>query len=270
MRLTIRRSRHLAVLASALAASLGCGGGSGSEPELLQIAAVSARVRVVEAGGEVFPWLGIPVGIGPSGAVTIVVEFLRADGSLDPAVSADAFELEATGPTMLKFDRTGAFSGTLYATTPGQAMLAYALRRRADRRIVLGPFNTTVTAVTEPTGVATLRIRIGDEFLVIDTRTGVVTGPTITLRTDAPKDVQWSVAGEGGAPVVGIDREYQQIRLEVDPSTPFVRFETNHLSPRLVALEPGRTVQLRASLWHAPLRHADFGPFPITVTTAAP
>jgi hypothetical protein len=98
------------------------------EPEVATLR-LTVGTQVVTVNVESGTVTGGPITL-PVGARTVQAEFLRADGTPDPIVTATAFRLDVT-PTstaVVTFARTSAFSGTLTGLQSGQSTpVAFAL-----------------------------------------------------------------------------------------------------------------------------------------------
>jgi hypothetical protein len=144
---TPRFTRYL-TLALALTAAA-CGDDDPVEPDpepevaTMRLTVGSTSVTIASNGAQSAP---LPVALG---ANTITAAFLRADGSVEPLVTADEFELQVTPttPTNLTFARTDAFTGTLTVTglTSGQNTTAQmALFHKIEQHEDFGPFPVTL------------------------------------------------------------------------------------------------------------------------------
>jgi hypothetical protein len=84
----------------------------------------------------------------PQGNSTVVVAWLRPDGTTETLVTSAEFEVRMTpapGTTGITFTSSGAFGGTLNATTAGAKVLQLSLFHLAEQHDDFGPHNLTVT-----------------------------------------------------------------------------------------------------------------------------
>jgi hypothetical protein len=81
-----------------------------------------------------------------SGTVNISAEFLRADGTPEPLVTGDEFELRATPANtgVVTFTRTGAFTGTLTGVSAGTTTIEFELYHLIEMHEDFGPFPVSV------------------------------------------------------------------------------------------------------------------------------
>lgn len=149
-RITRRPTLRLAVaLAIALTASLAACNDSTAPEEEEEPEVASMRLTfgngttLTVTGAGATPSVRIPVG-----ATTVAAQFLRADGSADPVVTATTFRLEVAGLAGgVTFARSGAFGGTLNATTATSTNIpiTFSLFHIEEQHDDFGPFTVNVT-----------------------------------------------------------------------------------------------------------------------------
>ena len=81
-----------------------------------------------------------------TGTVTISAEFLRADGTPDPLVTAAEFQLNAdpANTGTVTFTRTSEFAGTLTGVSAGTTEIEFSLFHKAEQHEDFGPFPVSV------------------------------------------------------------------------------------------------------------------------------
>jgi len=112
------------------------------EPEIAAVrVTVGAQVVNITETGQQTGTLSVAQGTSP-----VTVAWLRADGSVDPIVNSDEFEvrMNAQGSTGNSFTPTGAFAGTLNATSAGQKVMQVQLYHREEAHDEFGQ-NLTLT-----------------------------------------------------------------------------------------------------------------------------
>jgi hypothetical protein len=144
-----RRSRSAAGLPLFLAAALLFAACERSptrpqvEPEATEIRlSVGDQTVSVSLTGAV---TGGPIRI-PVGSTAVAAEFLLASGQPDPVVVDPAFRLDVTSltPTLVSFQRTGAFAGTLVGVQPGTGQIEVSLYGVSHGHAEIGPFPVAV------------------------------------------------------------------------------------------------------------------------------
>lgn len=102
------------------------------EPEVatMRLVVGTQTVNVNASNGAV---TGGPIVLAANTNVPVAVTFLRADGSLEPLVTATTFRMDATPANAnLTFTRTGPFAGTLRGTAAGATTVEFALFHLAE------------------------------------------------------------------------------------------------------------------------------------------
>ena len=85
----------------------------------------------------------------PLGATAVSAQWLRADGSVDPAATAGVFRLRVTTPAGITFvnDPASAFSGTLtVSSATTNAPVEFGLLHVAENHTDWGPITVNVSA----------------------------------------------------------------------------------------------------------------------------
>jgi hypothetical protein len=85
----------------------------------------------------------------PVGATTVTSQWLRADGSVDPAATTALFRLEVTAPAGITFVNNSAnpFSGTLTVSSAvTNAPVQFGLFHIAENHTDVGPITVNITA----------------------------------------------------------------------------------------------------------------------------
>ncbi|MDX2193928.1 MAG: hypothetical protein NW201_11275 [Gemmatimonadales bacterium] len=144
-----------AALVAAGVFTAACGGstGDGSEP-----AVATMRLTITPAGGAAQVVNVNSSGVATPASITLPVntnatiasQWLRADGSADPLVTATTFRLEVRNlPGSMTFTRTDNFSGTLRATAAGNfaggSAPRFELFHIQENHEDFGPFSVPVT-----------------------------------------------------------------------------------------------------------------------------
>jgi hypothetical protein len=147
MHRSIRTRRGLPLLATLLAASTlvsACKDDDhDDEPEVATMRlTIGATTINVNQAGQV---AGGPVSIPRNTATPVTAQFLRADGSPDPAVNAQEFELSVAPGAGITFTRGGPFNGTLTGTAAGQVTVRFGLFHRPENHNDFGPFPVVIT-----------------------------------------------------------------------------------------------------------------------------
>jgi hypothetical protein len=115
---------------------------SDPEPEIATVRiTVGAQVVNISETGQQTGTLTIARGTTP-----VTVAWLRADGSADPVVNSNDFEvrLVAQGSTGISFTPAGPFAGTLTTTTAGQKVVQVQLYHLEEQHDEFGQ-NLTLT-----------------------------------------------------------------------------------------------------------------------------
>jgi hypothetical protein len=139
-----RRSLRSVAALALLSIAAACKDSTGSDPEP-QIASVrvtvGAQVVTISETGQQTGTLTVPRASTP-----VTVAWLRADGSADPVVNSQDFEVRmiAQGSTGISFTPAGPFAGTLAATTSGQKTVRVQLYHLAEQHDEFGQ-NLTLT-----------------------------------------------------------------------------------------------------------------------------
>jgi hypothetical protein len=145
MRLSFRSIATLTLVAAS-AAGVACSDSTEPEPE-----PEVATMRLIVGGTDT-------IEVGSGGAVTggpitiaantsIVVEWLRDDGTEDPVVTATDFELSVTvdDETVVTFTRSSAFAGTLNKVAAGSTSAEFGLFHIEEQHDDFGPFPVAIT-----------------------------------------------------------------------------------------------------------------------------
>jgi hypothetical protein len=133
--------------ALALAAAVACSdtNESHAEPEVafMRLTVGGTQTVTVDEFGTV---TGGPITI-PVGNTSLVAEWLRADGTEDPNVHEDDFELRVVPANtgIVTFTRTAAFEGTLNGLQTGSTSASFALFHIEEQHEDFGPFSVGVT-----------------------------------------------------------------------------------------------------------------------------
>ncbi len=137
-----RRNLAKALLpALALGAVLSCSDSTGpdDEPDVATMRVTIGATPVSFTGGCTPSVASVTI---PAVGASVTGEFLRADGSPDPAVTAAEFQLRVIPEA--RFTRTGAFTGTLSGGTAGQAQVSFSLFHVEEQHDDFGPCSLTV------------------------------------------------------------------------------------------------------------------------------
>lgn len=127
-----------ALLALALLAA--CGGDEDEHEPDIATMRIIIGATAVDFAGSCTP--SIPTVVIPAVGASVAASFLRADGSPDPAVTEDEFELKVEPAS--RFTRTSAFAGTLSGGNPGSAQVSFALLHKEEQHEDFGPCSLTV------------------------------------------------------------------------------------------------------------------------------
>lgn len=141
----IRRSFALFSAVALIGSAVACDDGPTDleqEPEVVAVRITAgAQTVTIDEFGQQTGNLTIPVG-----STAVAVAWLRADGSLDPVVNTEDFEVRmiAQGSTGITFTPAGAFAGTLNATTTGNKVVQVQLFHFEEQHDEFGK-NLTLT-----------------------------------------------------------------------------------------------------------------------------
>jgi hypothetical protein len=139
-------TRRIAQLS--LAASLVTLGGCSDHHDHEDLAVEFMRLTIggqtvtVNARGQVS---GGPVTIPAGVATSVTAEFLNASMAPEPAVNATDFQVSVTPNAGISFARTGAFTGTLTASSTGTIVVRFGLLHVTENHHDFGPFQVPVT-----------------------------------------------------------------------------------------------------------------------------
>lgn len=114
--------------------------GGETEPAIATMRITIGATEVSFTGGCTPSVAGVTI---PMAGAAVSAAFLRADGSPDPLVTGDVFELLVTPED--RFTRTDAFTGTLSGGAPGQATINFALLHIEEQHEDYGPCPLVVT-----------------------------------------------------------------------------------------------------------------------------
>ena len=124
---TFGRALRVAATMALVGFAAACSGSTDAEPEpdiaSVRITVGTQSVSISETGQQTGT-LTVAQGNTP-----VVVAWLRADGSVDPVVNSEEFEVRmiAQGSTGITFTPAGPFAGTLNATSAGQKVVQVQL-----------------------------------------------------------------------------------------------------------------------------------------------
>lgn len=141
---TFGRTLRVAATMALVGFAAACNGSTDAEPEP-QIATVRITVGTqtvsISETGQQTGTLSIP-----QGNTAVAVAWLRADGSVDPVVNSEDFEVRIVpqGSTGISFTPAGPFAGTLNATTAGQKVVQVQLYHIEEQHDEFGQ-NLTLT-----------------------------------------------------------------------------------------------------------------------------
>jgi hypothetical protein len=139
---TFRLAAATALIPAALLA-VACSTEPDLEPQVatMRIAIGGQTIDVDDAGVVT----GGPIVIAATTSFT--VSWLRADGSPDPLVTADEFEVQVvpTNTGLVTFTRTGPFAGSLNRVAAGSTTISFALLHVEENHEDFGPFNVPIT-----------------------------------------------------------------------------------------------------------------------------
>jgi hypothetical protein len=146
VRLALRAVTAVALIALATACGSDSTGPDEGEPDVSAIRLTfgsNAPVTFTGAAGE-----SRSVRV-PLGATTVTAQWLRSDGSVDPAATADVFRLQVTAPAGITFvnSSSNAFSGTMtVAAAATNAQVQFGLLHVAENHTDFGPITVNVSA----------------------------------------------------------------------------------------------------------------------------
>jgi hypothetical protein len=142
-----RRGLHalaVAALVSSIAACDGDSTGTEDEPNVASVrVTVGAQTVTISNNGTQTGTLTVPQG---NSAVTVA--WLRPNGTVESLVTSDEFNVRMTaaaGTSGVTFTSSGAFGGTLNATSAGQKVLRLSLFHLEEQHEDFGPLNLTLT-----------------------------------------------------------------------------------------------------------------------------
>lgn len=125
------------VLAMGVAA---CGGDDEDDEPDVATMRITIGQTVVDFPGTCTP--SVATVTIPQAGASVSASFLRGDGSPDPVVTADKFELKVEPAA--RFTRATAFTGTLSGGAPGTASVSFALFHKEEQHEDFGPCSVNI------------------------------------------------------------------------------------------------------------------------------
>lgn len=112
------------------------------EVAAIRLTAGTQTVTITQAGAVT----GGPITLGAGGSTAITATFLADDGDVVD-LHDDEFRLDVVSgtPSVVTFQRTGPFAGTLSGQAAGQGVVAVSIFHLEEGHADFGPFNVPVT-----------------------------------------------------------------------------------------------------------------------------